>query len=315
LADEEVGRQIVLNGAILSFDQREPTKWLKVASAGFAPQYVMDEDDFYVTRVERDRFEKEHNIRPSNMAKYRMNPRNRNKSRITSAQATVVAAIIGAVALILANMIPITCNSNFKETINEEPPKIDEKELSTSSQDNENDPELRTVKREQQQQSPSDPDTTTYHSVSTNRRILILIEQSNQFDVRGSLAEEVLSGEFSKAGFDPVTESDIGSENAQIVRDAIRKTQFTSLSPRLLTTFEIIVFGEISVQPLSDVQGMKIFIAKGLVKAVSVKIGSSLGIKTLNDVRGFGNSEVQAAESAIKTAALEAAETIVGSIK
>ncbi|MFQ6114796.1 MAG: hypothetical protein ACE5NG_12070, partial [bacterium] len=150
--------------------------------------------------------------------------------------------------------------------------------------------------------------------VTTPTKVLILLEHSKRYPVRTSLVQEVLSQELSDVGFSPVTEADIGSVNAKIGRHAVQKTQFKPLHTRFPGTFEIIIVGEISVQPLSEVQGMKIFSANGLVKAVSLKTGLSFGAESFQDVRGFGITEEQAAENAIRVAALKAAETIVGDI-
>lgn len=148
----------------------------------------------------------------------------------------------------------------------------------------------------------------------TPTKVLILVEQSSQYGVRTSLAREVLSQELSEVGFSPLSETDIGSASAKMVRDAVQNGEFEPLRTRFLGAFEIIIVGEISVQPRSDVQGMKIFGASGLVKAVSLTTGLTLGAESFQDVRGFGNTEEQAAENAVRAATLKTTETIVGEI-
>jgi hypothetical protein len=146
-------------------------------------------------------------------------------------------------------------------------------------------------------------------STATNK-VLILVEQSNQYSVRPTLVREIISNEIYKIGFNPVTEDEIGSAKAELVRSAVRESHFEPLLNKLPVGFEVVILGEINAQPLSVVEGMRVFVASGLIKAVSLKTGGSLGIESFQDVRGFGLTEEQAAQRAIQEATSKAAEKI-----
>lgn len=53
--------EIHLNGHIFVFDYFKPTQWIRVANKG-VPTYVITDNDFIITKNERDRFEKEYEL-------------------------------------------------------------------------------------------------------------------------------------------------------------------------------------------------------------------------------------------------------------
>ncbi len=144
-------------------------------------------------------------------------------------------------------------------------------------------------------------------------KVLILLSESRASSA-SMIAQSVMSQEFSEVGFSPVTQSDIGVLDTKSVVKAVQQAQFESLRHRFPGKFDLIVVGEISASPLSDVEGMKIYVAKGSVKAFSVSNGVNLGADSFENVRGFGNSDEQASESAIRNGASDAAEKIIGDI-
>lgn len=145
-------------------------------------------------------------------------------------------------------------------------------------------------------------------------KIPIIIKQPNQYTVQNSIAEQVFSQELSDVGLSPVYKSDIKGINIKMVHDAVQNAQIPTLNTIFSDTFDIIIVGEISAHPLSDVQGMKIFSANGFVKAFSLKKNITLGEKYLHDIRGFGISNKQAEKNAIQKATFKAAKTIVADI-
>jgi hypothetical protein len=145
-------------------------------------------------------------------------------------------------------------------------------------------------------------------------KALILVEQSTQYINHTTSAEEALSQELSDAGLSPITSKDIGASNAKYIRDAIQKAQFGSLSTKFPGKFDIVIVGEIGAKPLSNIEGMIIFSAVGGVKAFQISKGINIGAESFQDVRGFGNTNEQASENAIRNASIKAAENIVAEI-
>jgi hypothetical protein len=249
-----------------------------------------------------------------------MNSKTKNKSKITVAKATIIGALIMGLATIIASIIQKTIISDPKQTSN-------------SFRQSENS-QTQSTKNKQPKQSVSFYDTTNYpvekkkrpsdddqkvlfeaeYKSTSSKKVLILVEQPNQYSLRPALTQEIISQELFKNGFRPVTESDIGSKNTKLVREAVQRAQLSPLRNQFSSTFEIIILGDISVQPLSDVQGMKIFQANGVIKAVSLTTGLSLGVESFQDVRGFGLTDKQAAENATHAAVTKVAESIVRDI-
>lgn len=145
-------------------------------------------------------------------------------------------------------------------------------------------------------------------------RILISINQPTHYQLGKFLVEEVLSQELAEIGFSPLSEADIGNTNVKIVRDAIENAQTGSIFNRLSGKFEFALVGGMSVKPLDDFQGLKIFGVDGMIKCVSMRTGEVLGIESFQNVRGFGNTDKQAAENAIRNAVNRASDSVFASI-
>lgn len=61
LIHEDFQDEIHLNGYIFVLDYFKPTQWLRIPTED-VPTYVMTDDDFVITKDERDRFEKEYEL-------------------------------------------------------------------------------------------------------------------------------------------------------------------------------------------------------------------------------------------------------------
>lgn len=62
---EDYQEQIHLNNHIFVFDYNNPKQWISVAKKD-VPTYVMTDDDFIITKNERDKFEKEYDLEIKN---------------------------------------------------------------------------------------------------------------------------------------------------------------------------------------------------------------------------------------------------------
>jgi hypothetical protein len=107
----------------------------------------------------------------------------------------------------------------------------------------------------------------------------------------------------------------IGSELAPShltrMRGALQKLESGDKKAATSIPFAIAVTGAISVTPLDPYQGLFVAVANGTIKAVDSETGLTVARESISDVRGFGNTQEQAARNALKNVSARVSESFI----
>ena len=142
-------------------------------------------------------------------------------------------------------------------------------------------------------------------------RILVLISGQNDGE-ESAVIRDVLASHFSQAGFNLVSESEIGNISAGQVQQNLRRLSTGNLRKLVPQNVEAIVLAEVSASSSSRAMGMIVYRIDGSVKAMSIKDGEVIASRSFQNTRGFGITEEQARSDAYKNAGLEIADPLVG---
>lgn len=142
-------------------------------------------------------------------------------------------------------------------------------------------------------------------------KVLLIVDEDNG---SGSISIETLSRELTKAGFSPLTEKEIGKINSQRVRRLLKQNDIDRMQKEFLSTFSILVFGELHTAYSNQYEGMQIYTVTGNVKAVSIEQNKVVAEESFTDARGFGNDTEQAKINALQNAGQRVAESLISQV-
>jgi hypothetical protein len=142
-------------------------------------------------------------------------------------------------------------------------------------------------------------------------KVLLIIDEDNGIS---SIGVETLSKELTKAGFNPLTEKDIGKINSQRIRQLLKQNDYEKLYSEFLSAFSIIVFGEFNTAYSNQYEGLQIYTVTANIKAISLEKNKVVAHDSFTDIKGFGINVEQARINALQNAGKKIAESLINQI-
>ncbi|MFY9554019.1 MAG: caspase family protein [Blastocatellia bacterium] len=143
-------------------------------------------------------------------------------------------------------------------------------------------------------------------------RVLIIVTETisqrgaEDSTVAGDLSQRIAGNRSSTTIGSELTSSDLAR-----IRSALQKLASGDKRASTSIPFAIVVTGTISVTSLDPYQGLFVAVANGTIKAVDSDSGLAVARESISNVRGFGNTQDQAARNALKNAGENISESFV----
>jgi uncharacterized caspase-like protein len=126
-----------------------------------------------------------------------------------------------------------------------------------------------------------------------NRLLLLVPEQAGGEALAGALAQK-----FVDQGINVTLSTELTNSDLSRLRDAMKKLAFSERQAGQSIPYAAIVSANISITPREQFQGLFVANARGVIKVIDSDTGATIASESLDDVRGFGNSQAQANEKA-----------------
>jgi hypothetical protein len=142
-------------------------------------------------------------------------------------------------------------------------------------------------------------------------RVLIILTEisggiSNDSGVAREISQRMAGNNLSTTLGLELTPSDLSR-----MRSAIQRLESGDKKAATSIPFAIVVTGVIAVTSLDPYQGLFVAVANGTIKAVDSDSGLTVAWESISDVRGFGNTQEQAARNALKNAGEKVSESFI----
>ena len=136
-------------------------------------------------------------------------------------------------------------------------------------------------------------------------QVAVLIADKSAYRGKQSSMRNVLASRLSQMGFKAVTNASLDK-----TFNSDERASWETLRKWVPKNVEIVILGEITDTSVNQAMGMVVCNLSGAVNAIDVKSGKVLSTRSVEAIRGFGNTETNARNDAYKNAGTEMAEAL-----
>jgi hypothetical protein len=134
--------------------------------------------------------------------------------------------------------------------------------------------------------------TLKHKKAPQSMEVWVLISDNSVSHGNPLLVRNVLTSRLTELGFKPIVRGEASDPGRELSWDSLREKAPKNVS--------VVIFGEITDSSISRAMGIAVCNVNGVVKALDVKSGRMLSVKSFEGIRGFGSTDTQARDDAYK---------------